>query len=154
MLFYKSFHEVFMSIGLCDISLINVFLMLQFSLIWLGWWNKNLKLNKTKRLSKKLTRIHLNQMRFIAVSVWIGSFCSFSIWLVRFWTPLNWIRVFSCWGHLQSIHSFRCLLEKSIFLIRVLTFWLIFLRILFQVMYVSLLLQMLSYAFSVLMLWN
>jgi len=34
---YKSFHYVYMSIGLGDIDLVNVFLMLRFGLIWFGW---------------------------------------------------------------------------------------------------------------------
>jgi len=32
--------------------------------------------------------LHLNQMRFFVVSVWVGSVCSFPIGLVRFWTAL------------------------------------------------------------------
>jgi len=73
-----------MSIGLCDICLINIFLMLQFGLVWFGWLNENRKPNQTMRLSKKMIRLDPNQMRFFTVSVWIGSVYGFSIKLVRF----------------------------------------------------------------------
>ena len=73
-----------MSIGLGDIYLTSIFLILRFGLVWFGWQNQNRKLNQTMRLIKKMIRIHANQMRFFAISVWISSVYGFSIGLVRF----------------------------------------------------------------------
>jgi len=64
MSFYKSFHRVSMSICLGDISSVSVFLMLQF-----GSVDKIKTANQTMWLSKKVIRIHPNQMQFFAVSI-------------------------------------------------------------------------------------
>ena len=86
MSFYKSFYWVSMSICLDEICLIKKFLMLRFGLVRLVKWKPHTKPNNA--LSKKMIRLHPNQMRFFAVLVWVGSVCGVSIWLVWFWTPL------------------------------------------------------------------
>jgi len=48
---------------------------LQFGLVWFGSVGKIKIANQTMRLSKKMIRIHSNQMRFFAV--WVGSIAIF-----------------------------------------------------------------------------
>jgi len=68
-----------MSIGLCDIDLIKVFLILRFGLIWFGSSNENRETNQIMQLSK-----NLNTSKPNAVSIWIDLVYGFSIRLVRF----------------------------------------------------------------------
>jgi len=67
-------------------ELISVFCTSGFSYVavWLGLIDKLKTANQIMWLSKKVTQIYPNEMRFFAVSVLVDSVCSFFIRLVWF----------------------------------------------------------------------
>jgi len=51
-------------------------------LVWFDCWDANCKPNRTAQFNTKVIRIHPNQLRFFAVSIWIGSVYVFLLgWL-------------------------------------------------------------------------
>jgi len=60
-------------LSLITLSIIAVW----FGLVWFGCWDANSKPNQTAQFSAQVIRTHPNQVRFFAVSVWIGLVCGF-----------------------------------------------------------------------------